>query len=1039
MGCTPARGWRRVIGGCAWLAALASASGHSAVAATGGALVAPSYADSFRIGTSGPICEAQSVSAGSTRSSMFDRRWVLLCREVARPIGAAAFSRLGQAAAPGEGMDEALDCGDSVRVALSGLPGAAARDCRGRTSGAAYRSYEVKSGRGTWSVTGLAAFDSALQLALRSLVADRVLPGVVAAVSLGTGGSGFFQAKAASADADSLLGQGYRRNAAGAYAEAAQIFAATAASIGAGQADSAGRRHELAINQALQLSNLGQFDQAAVLFAQARTMPGIDFVQARLARNFEAIDALNRRAGGEVAAILDRPVPSAFAGVVAGEGVVTIDSATAASLTTGTAPDLARVLGQEVRLTPAERAAIADAQGVALRGTALRLAGEPAQARARLESANRAALAIRDGRVLSVTRLRSQILAEIGETWESEGNAAEAERCYREVLALVSGQYPDSASVNSARARLAGFMLRLGRVDEGRTAYRALVTDVIGQRDALVGMANLIQPWFDRLTAEGASGEGELSDLFLAAQLVERPGAAATLSQLSRQLEGGDDDAAALFRRSLAVSRDIERTRVQEARLGVTVTDRSQLAAARAELGEQQARLSQAQVQLLSQLAAFPQYRAVSRGYVSLAELRQTLGAGEGYFKLVTLGERTYALLITPTGGRGWKVGKSASELADMVAELRQSISVTVNGVRSTYPFDIDTDLALSEALLGPARADLEGVRHLVFEPDGAMLQLPANLLVLEPGGADAYRNRLAAGGDEFDMTGVAWLGRTTAISTALSAASFRDARSAPASKGGKAYLGLGQNQPLGAVIGLPGVRSAGGGTGLEQGCEWPVATWNQPIAATELREAAGQFGPTQASLMVGPGFSDTAIEARTDLADFRVVHFATHGLVTAPRPGCPARPALVTSFASPSSSGSVSDGLLRFDEIFNLHLDADLVILSACDTAGGASLDATREAGETSGGGQALDGLVRAFIAAGGRQVVASHWPAPDDYNATERLVGGLFSAPAGEGLGEALQRSQVALMDNADTSHPFYWAGFALIGDGNRPLQAR
>ena len=113
-------------------------------------------------------------------------------------------------------------------------------------------------------------------------------------------------------------------------------------------------------------------------------------------------------------------------------------------------------------------------------------------------------------------------------------------------------------------------------------------------------------------------------------------------------------------------------------------------------------------------------------------------------------------------------------------------------------------------------------------------------------------------------------------------------------------------------------------------------------------------------------------------------------------------------------------------------------MILSACDTAGGASLEATREAGETSGGGQALDGLVRAFIAAGGRQVIASHWPAPDDFNATERLVGGFFSGN-GDTVAGALQRSQRALMDEADTSHPFYWAGFAIVGDGERPLRAQ
>ncbi len=75
-----------------------------------------------------------------------------------------------------------------------------------------------------------------------------------------------------------------------------------------------------------------------------------------------------------------------------------------------------------------------------------------------------------------------------------------------------------------------------------------------------------------------------------------------------------------------------------------------------------------------------------------------------------------------------------------------------------------------------------------------------------------------------------------------------------------------------------------------------------------------------------------------------------------------PARPALLTSFGGPQS-----DGLLTFKEIYDLRLDADIVILSACDTAGKATVQATREAGVTSGGGNALDGLVRAFIARAG------------------------------------------------------------------------
>jgi len=177
--------------------------------------------------------------------------------------------------------------------------------------------------------------------------------------------------------------------------------------------------------------------------------------------------------------------------------------------------------------------------------------------------------------------------------------------------------------------------------------------------------------------------------------------------------------------------------------------------------------------------------------------------------------------------------------------------------------------------------------------------------------------------------------------------------------------------------------------------------------------------------------FTDTSLEARNDLDDYRIIHFATHGVVTSRAPKCPSQPALLTSFG-----GSGSDGLLTFREIFDLRLDADLVILSACDTAGKASAAATQQAGLTVGGDVALDGLVRAFVGAGGRLVIASHWPVSDDFSATQRLMTGLFSAAPGTATVTALRLSQRQLMDDANTSHPFYWSAFASVGDGEVPV---
>src|SRR5207237_3610815 len=124
-------------------------------------------------------------------------------------------------------------------------------------------------------------------------------------------------------------------------------------------------------------------------------------------------------------------------------------------------------------------------------------------------------------------------------------------------------------------------------------------------------------------------------------------------------------------------------------------------------------------------------------------------------------------------------------------------------------------------------------------------------------------------------------------------------------------------------------------------------------------------------------------VKQRTDLSNFKVLYFATHGLLPQPS-ACLPEPALVTSVGGTAES----DGLLDTSEILELKLDADLVVLSACDTGGGGGDVASTG---LAGGGEALGGLARAVIYAGGRGLIVSHWSV--DSAATVRLMTGLFS----------------------------------------------
>ncbi|MCX7283462.1 MAG: CHAT domain-containing protein [Novosphingobium sp.] len=362
--------------------------------------------------------------------------------------------------------------------------------------------------------------------------------------------------------------------------------------------------------------------------------------------------------------------------------------------------------------------------------------------------------------------------------------------------------------------------------------------------------------------------------------------------------------------------------------------------------------------------------------------------------------------------------------MGQAVQVIRDSIVKFENDRQVNYPFDVVKSRELFKSLFGPIEDELPAVRHLIFEPDGGMLQLPPTVLVTGDKGIADYQKRIESpDGDTFDFTGIEWLGKGRQVSIAVSPRGFLDIRKLSSSTAPRNYLGLGHNakpltRPLAAVA---------------DECDWPLATWQNPISADELLFAQKQLSVGGSAVLTDAAFSDSALLGASTLDQYRVLHFATHGLVTAPRPDCPARPALVTSFGD-----SGSDGLLSFREIFDLRLNADLVILSACDTAGIATVAASREAGVTTGGNYALDGLVRAFVGAGARSVIASHWPVPDDFDATKRLISGAIGAAPGVALADALAKAQEGLMDDPNTSHPFYWAAFIIVGDGAKPLVA-
>ncbi|HYK78220.1 MAG TPA: CHAT domain-containing protein, partial [Micropepsaceae bacterium] len=322
--------------------------------------------------------------------------------------------------------------------------------------------------------------------------------------------------------------------------------------------------------------------------------------------------------------------------------------------------------------------------------------------------------------------------------------------------------------------------------------------------------------------------------------------------------------------------------------------------------------------------------------------------------------------------------------------------------------------------LLEPFAADLKGVDHLIVAPGPVLANLPFSLLIS------------AAPSDTTTYSDAAWLIRNMAVSQVPSSRAFfflrqtqRTHVTAP-----RPFLGLGD--PL--LTGATGERRADGAPSalealalscreagpIQPGLLRALAPLHD--TAEEVNEVARALGGDADSVLLAANAREDSLRAQP-LDQYRVVYFATHGLL----PGelhCQAEPALVLSPPAVAASSTDADGLLEASEIAALRLNADLVVLSACNTAA---------AGGGRFGGGALEGLADAFFNAGTRAVLASHWEVPSA--ATSRLMTGVFQRYGQDhmrDLAEALRQSQLDLTRVPATAHPFNWAAFTLIGVG-------
>src|SRR4249919_407719 len=360
--------------------AIAAITGLAGTASSWGATPL-SVRDSWRVGSAGTsFCSAQSLTIDKALTDMFDAGYSITCRDAALPVGKLYKLRDTSSAAARIADDRAerATCEAPHNGGISGLGTVEVVDCKLKDADVVYRAYQLRRGKLLYAAEGLAGYDSALQLGLKSLVADQPVAGEISIATTGLGDpAAFARVQAGTLAPDKALEEAYRRNNAGSYAEAAEFFAAASTNSG----DAPQSRAEALVNEALQRSNLGRFAEADSLFSRAAELVGNDPVVARRLRNYRAIHRLNQVDPKGALEELDKPLPKVvLAEGIGGEGKLEIDSAMAKRLNADS--KFSQQLGAATdELLPAEKIQILDGQAMQLRGTSLRLTGNRAGAR----------------------------------------------------------------------------------------------------------------------------------------------------------------------------------------------------------------------------------------------------------------------------------------------------------------------------------------------------------------------------------------------------------------------------------------------------------------------------------------------------------------------------------------------------------------------------------------------------------------------------------------------------------------------------------
>jgi CHAT domain-containing protein len=440
----------------------------------------------------------------------------------------------------------------------------------------------------------------------------------------------------------------------------------------------------------------------------------------------------------------------------------------------------------------------------------------------------------------------------------------------------------------------------------------------------------------------------------------------------------------------------------------------------------------------------FPDYaELVNPKPATIETARRALRPGEALVATYVSDDVTFVWAVSQQGPVAFaKLPLSAAQLAATVKQLRRALDPQAQTRGEIPAFDVALASKLYDGLLKPVEPGWKGASSLLVVPDQALAQLPLGVLVT----ASVAQPADSAGQPPFaGYKAVPFLARQVAITQLPSVAALTTLRALPAAGAGrKPFIGFGD--PLFSTASASAAQIADAGALTTRGVKLRMRSAPKtetadsatlamlprlPDTAEEVRSIARALdADPDKDVFVGAAANEHEVET-LNLADRRVIAFATHGLVPGDLDGL-TEPALALS--APQIAHVEGDGLLTMDEVLALKLNADWVVLSACNTAAG-----------DGAGAEAVSGLGRAFFYAGARALLVSNWPV--ETSSARRLTTDLFRRQAENptlSRAEALRQAELGLIDSDGMvdpatkkiafsyAHPIFWAPFSLVGDG-------